>query len=146
VQTLNDPILGWKWDSPQAHEMAYVGMLLWAEILFLMPVAVYGAWALWPTSAKKGTTGPQELLFLVWCCEMFFSTAICINNVFWWDPVAYPADVKRTFVLTYGAWVVVRKLHPMRASLPGGLALLTTRSSFHGLRHVYPHPSTLPRC
>jgi hypothetical protein len=109
LASMKDPILGWSASSPKAHEMAYVGLLLWGEILFLMPVAVYGAWALWPTRAKKGTTGPQELLFLIWAFEMAFSTVICMNNIFWWDPVEYPDDVKRSFVFVYGPWVVVRK-------------------------------------
>lgn len=77
------------------------------EFVFLFPAAVY---AIFRLSQKQGTTGPLELLLLVYGFEMAVSTYLCINDIKLWDPVEYPAAVKNAFIYQiYGPYVILRK-------------------------------------
>ena len=77
------------------------------EFIFLFPTAIY---AIFRLSQKQGTTGPLELLLLVYGFEMAMSTYLCINDIALWDPVDYPTAVKNVFKYQiYGPYVILRE-------------------------------------
>ncbi|KAJ0115475.1 integral membrane protein [Diaporthe amygdali] len=99
VATYNDPLV-----QPET-EPNWMHMVSVVEIGFQLPVALYAAWKL---SGKKGTSGPFELLLLVYAFETAFSTLLCINDVFYWDPAVYSREQKNVFLFQlYGAWLVI---------------------------------------
>lgn len=103
IATYNDPLV-----QPET-EPNWMHMVSVVEIAFQLPVALYAAWRL---SGSKGTSGPFELLLLVYAFETAFSTLLCVNDVFYWDPAIYSPEQKNVFVFQlYGAWLVIRKSH-----------------------------------
>ncbi|KAK2613969.1 hypothetical protein N8I77_000835 [Diaporthe amygdali] len=99
VATYNDPLV-----QPET-EPNWMHMVSVVEIGFQLPVALYAAWKL---SGRKGTSGPFELLLLVYAFETAFSTLLCINDVFYWDPAVYSQEQKNVFLFQlYGAWLVI---------------------------------------
>lgn len=94
---------------------------MYLEVFFLLPTAVYAAYSLLPIGAagrKRGTTGPQELLFLIYAFHSALTTLVCVYDVFWWDGAVYSREVKTEFVFKlYGPWLVVCEL-PSPASVP----------------------------
>lgn len=103
IATYNDPLV-----QPET-EPNWMHMVSVVEIAFQLPVALYAAWRL---SGSKGTSGPFELLLLVYAFETAFSTLLCVNDVFYWDPAIYSPEQKNVFIFQlYGAWLVIRKFH-----------------------------------
>lgn len=101
MATYNDPLVQPETEPNWMHLVSVV------EIGFQLPVALYAAWRL---SGKRGTSGPFELLLLVYAFETAFSTLLCVNDVFYWDPAVYSWEQKKVFLFQlYGAWLVIRK-------------------------------------
>jgi len=85
-----------------------VPLFLWAELLFSLPAILY---ALYRLAGRAGTTGALELLLLVYAFETAFTAAVCINDVGYWDPAAYPPRLKNVFrYQLYGPWFAVPAL------------------------------------
>lgn len=101
VATYNDPLVQPETEPNWMHLVSVV------EISFQLPVALYAALRL---SGKRGTSGPFELLLLVYAFETAFSTLLCVNDVFYWDPAVYSWEQKNVFLFQlYGAWLVIRE-------------------------------------
>lgn len=113
VATYNDPLVQPETAPNWMHLVSVV------ELGLQLPVALYAAWRL---SGKKGTSGPFELLLLVYAFETAFSTLLCINDVFYWDPAVYSLEQKNVFLFQlYGAWFAIRKSHILlQATFVGG--------------------------
>ncbi|ROW14041.1 hypothetical protein VPNG_04040 [Cytospora leucostoma] len=102
VATYNDPLV-----QPET-EPNWIPVMFIIELFFQLPVVIYGAWSL---SGKRGTTGPLELLLLVYAFETAFSTLLCINDVFSWDPAVYSPEQKNVFLYQlYGPWFAIPSL------------------------------------
>ncbi|KAK3398887.1 transmembrane protein 6/97 [Sordaria brevicollis] len=102
----NDPISQWSFSSsiPGSHD-SWIGLFMYFEFFFSLPVVLYGFYRL---ALARGTTGPQELLYLLYALETAFTTLICIHDVFYWDPAVYSPEIKRKMVVQYlGPWVLV---------------------------------------
>lgn len=103
ISTYNDPLVQSETAPNWMHLVSVV------EIGFQLPVALYATWRL---SGSRGTSGPFELLLLVYAFETAFSTLLCINDVFYWDPAVYSREQKNVFLFQlYGAWLVIRESH-----------------------------------
>lgn len=103
IAAYNDPLVQPETEPNWMHLVSVV------EVSFQLPVALYSAWRL---SGSRGTSGPFELLLLVYAFETAFSTLLCINDVFYWDPTVYSQEQKNVFHFQlYGAWLVIRKSH-----------------------------------
>lgn len=78
------------------------------EICFQLPVAIYTLYRL--GRGTKSTTGPLELLLLVYAVETAFSTMLCINHAFYIDPKDFTLEQRDVFIYQLmGPWVAVRK-------------------------------------
>jgi hypothetical protein len=101
VATYNDPLV-----QPET-EPNWMHMLSVVEMGLQLPVALYAAWRL---GGSRGTSGPFELLLLVYAFETAFSTLLCINDVFYWDPAIYSQEQKNVFLFQlYGPWLIIRE-------------------------------------
>ncbi|ROW05445.1 hypothetical protein VSDG_00545 [Cytospora chrysosperma] len=102
VATYNDPLV-----QPET-EPHWMPLMFMVELCFQLPVVFYATWRL---SGKSGTTGRLELLLLAYAFETAFSTLLCINDVFYWDPAVYSPDQKNVFLYQlYGPWFAIPSL------------------------------------
>ncbi|KUI53809.1 hypothetical protein VP1G_01110 [Cytospora mali] len=102
VATYNDPLV-----QPET-EPNWIRLMFIIELCFQLPVVFYATWRL---SGKRGTTGRLELLLLVYAFETAFSTLLCINDVFSWDPMVYSPEQKNVFLCQlYGPWFAIPSL------------------------------------
>ncbi|KAL0471316.1 hypothetical protein QR685DRAFT_595763 [Neurospora intermedia] len=107
IAQYNDPIVQWSPSTsvPGSHD-SWIGLFLYLEFGFTLPVVLYGFFLL--TVKRKGTTGRDELLFLVYALETALTTLVCIYDVGYWDPAVYSEEAKRTMVLQFfGPWFLV---------------------------------------
>lgn len=105
IETYNDPLV------QSATEPNWIQLFFLVELAFSLPTAIYAAFYL---SGTRGTTGPLELLWLVYAFETAFSTLICINEIFYFDPAVYSQDAKNVFMYhLYGPWFVIREFFPL---------------------------------
>ena len=110
IATYNDPIAQWTPQTATGHD-AWIPLFLRIEVVFSLPLVLYAVYRL--GIQRAGTTGPVELLFLVYAFETAFTTLVCINDVFWWDDAVYDQELKRTFIVNlFGPWFVIRKCSP----------------------------------
>jgi hypothetical protein len=80
------------------------------EMLFLLPVCLYAVYQHAVSDRKTGFTGPEELLYLTYAFVTGFTTLVCINDVFYWDPAVYSAQDRNMFLFgLYGPWAAMRK-------------------------------------
>ncbi len=106
ISTYNDPILQWTPEVAAGHD-GWISLFLQIEMIFTLPVVLYAVYRL--GIKRAGTTGPIELLFLVYAFETAFTTFICINDVFGWDDAVYSQELKRTFMFNlFGPWFAIR--------------------------------------
>ncbi|KAG6366728.1 hypothetical protein INS49_000908 [Diaporthe citri] len=99
ISTYNDPLV------QSATAPNWMHLVSVVEIGFQLPVALYAVWRL---SGSRGTSGPFELLLLAYAFETAFSTLLCINDVFYWDPAVYSWEQKKVFLFQlYGSWLVI---------------------------------------
>ncbi|KAK1768154.1 transmembrane protein 6/97 [Phialemonium atrogriseum] len=106
VATYNDPIVQW---TPALGRDSWIPLFTRIEMLFQLPAAAYAVHRL-GRRRRAGTTGADELLYLVYALETALTTLVCLNDVLWWDDVVYPAGLKRVFIFQiYGPWFAIRK-------------------------------------
>lgn len=112
IKTYNDPIVQWSAETAAGHDN-WMGLFMHVEVVFTLPVVLYAVYRF--GIHHKGTSGADELLFLVYALEVAFTTLVCIHDVFYWDSAVYSAELKKTFLVQfYGPWFVIRKCtsHP----------------------------------
>ncbi|KAL2132980.1 hypothetical protein VTI74DRAFT_3050 [Chaetomium olivicolor] len=108
IQTYNDPIVQWSAETASGHD-SWMGLFLHLEFLFLLPTVLYGVYRL--VVQRRGTSGGDELLFLVYALEVAFTTLVCIYDTYYLDSVVYPEELKQTLrIQFYGPWLVVPTL------------------------------------
>lgn len=113
IQKYNDPVVQWSPATAAGHD-SWMGLFLYLEFAFLLPTVLYGVYRL--AVQRRGTSGADELLFLVYALEVAFTTLVCIYDTLYWDPAVHPAELKREMqVQLYGPWLVVRKCPPRDA-------------------------------
>jgi hypothetical protein len=111
----NDPIVQWTPETASGHD-SWMGLFMQLEFAFLLPTVVYGIYRL--GVQRRGTSGADELLFLVYAIEVALTTLICIFDVSFWDAAVYSAELKRELqVQLYGPWCLVRKSLPCVTAL-----------------------------
>lgn len=124
IQKYNDPIVQWSPETATGHD-SWMGLFLYLEFAFLLPTVLYGVYRL--AVQRRGTSGGDELLFLVYGLEVAFTTLVCLYDTVYWDNAAYSAELKRELqVQLYGPWLVIRKCSSdlkSVTSLPGPAAL-----------------------
>ncbi|KAL2190558.1 hypothetical protein L209DRAFT_750681 [Thermothelomyces heterothallicus CBS 203.75] len=109
VQKYNDPIVQWSAETASGHD-SWMGLFMHLEAFFLLPTVLYGLYRL-ALSRRRGTSGADELLLLVYALEVALTTLICIYDVSFLDDAAYPPAVKREMQFQlYGPWFVVPAL------------------------------------
>ena len=110
IQKYNDPVVQWTPATASGHD-SWMGLFLYIEFAFLLPTALYGVYRL--GVQRRGTSGRDELLFLVYGLEVSFTTLVCIYDTLYWDSAACSAELKRELqVQLYGPWLVIRKCPP----------------------------------
>lgn len=107
IETFNDPIVQW---TPELGHDNWIPLFFHIEMLFLLPVCMYTVYTQAFGNRKASFTGPEELLYLVYAFVTAFTTLVCLNDVFYWDDILYPAQAKNVFLFQlYGPWVVIRE-------------------------------------
>ncbi|KAK0617785.1 transmembrane protein 6/97 [Bombardia bombarda] len=114
IATYNDPYVQWLPATavPSGHD-SWIGLFLYIELAFLLPTALYGVYRLGLDSRgrKQGTSGGDELLFLVYAFETALTTLVCVHDVFYWDKEVYSPEVMRSYqVNLLGPWLVIPSL------------------------------------
>lgn len=80
------------------------------ELAFQLPVVLYSVHRLGWAGSGSGTTGPFELVLLIYAFETAFSTMLCMNHVFYLDPADFTPAQRSAFLWQLmGPWVSVRK-------------------------------------
>ncbi|KIH89952.1 hypothetical protein SPBR_00984 [Sporothrix brasiliensis 5110] len=110
VTTYNDPLMDWTPASGAAVGAGgpWMTLFLWIEIAATLPIVLYSVYrftrlatatstATAPSHAAASTTGPWELLFLVYAFETALTTAVCIHDVGYWSPAVYSEADKNVF-------------------------------------------------
>ncbi len=95
---------------------SWVPLFFAVEFAFLLPTVLYALYRLFPfgrgraSATTATTTGPLELLLLVYSFEVAFTSAVCINDVLYWDPAVYSPAQKNMFIYQlFGPWFLVRE-------------------------------------
>ncbi|KAK2067054.1 hypothetical protein P8C59_000822 [Phyllachora maydis] len=112
VATYQDPIVAWRPATSAANGChdSWIGAALHVELLFSLPVALLGVYR-FAVAPRRGTSGPEELLLLVYAFETAFTTGLCMYDVFFWDPAVYSTAMKKTFLYQfYAPWLVLPSL------------------------------------
>ncbi|KAH8880257.1 hypothetical protein GQ53DRAFT_755238 [Thozetella sp. PMI_491] len=105
VETVNDPFAQWTPGKPGSHD-SWIGFFLYVELAFAVPVILLAVYRL--GIRRAGTTGPFELLLMLYAFETAFATAVCIHDILYWDPVVYDDAKKRSFIFEmYGPWFLM---------------------------------------
>ncbi|KAI6353755.1 hypothetical protein MCOR25_008899 [Pyricularia grisea] len=83
----------------------WVRLNAYIEVGFQLPTAVYAALRL---RKGRGTSGGDELLFLVYACQTFYSTLLCAHDVYHWDEKLYTMAEKHFLVGGfYSSWMLI---------------------------------------
>ncbi|SPQ25032.1 c21ff612-e8cc-49cb-afda-36cf764f40fb [Thermothielavioides terrestris] len=105
IQMYNDPIVQWSPETASGHD-SWIGLFLHVEFLFLLPTVLYGVYRL--AVQRRGTSGADELLFLVYALEVAFTTLVCIHDTYYLDSAVYSDELKRTLRFQfYGPWCLI---------------------------------------
>ncbi|EFX05780.1 hypothetical protein CMQ_3849 [Grosmannia clavigera kw1407] len=119
IATHNDPVVQW---TPATHPLlsngggSWVPLFFWIELVFTLPTVLYAVYRLGFVRGRNraplgGTTGPLELLLLVYALETALTTAVCIHNISYWDPSIYSSAQKNTFRFQLmGPWLAMPSL------------------------------------
>lgn len=112
IATYNDPLMQWAPEGAGDGGHSWIPLFFWLELLFLLPVTLYGIREL--GVRRRGTRGQTELLFLVYALEVAFTTLVVINDVSYWDPAVYSDEQKNVFRFQlYGPYFVMRESLPL---------------------------------
>ncbi|TLD31058.1 hypothetical protein PspLS_02434 [Pyricularia sp. CBS 133598] len=83
----------------------WVRLCTYLEMGFQLPTALYAVLRL---RKGRGTSGGDELLFLVYAFETFFSTILCAHDVYHWDEKLYTMADKHFLVgAFYSSWMFI---------------------------------------
>lgn len=119
LATYNDRILSWTPENSGGNN-SWIGLCLAIELGVSLPVVLWGVRRF--VASSLGTTGAEELLFLVYAFETAFTTLICINDISYWDPAVYSPAMKNNFLYQYGPWFVIREFPWCCDVMPGAPA------------------------
>lgn len=100
INTYNDPLF-------QEHLAPnFMHFLFVIEIGFQLPTVLFSLYRF-----RKGTTtGSLELLLLVYAFETAFTTALCMNSVFFIDELVFTPEQRTVFLWQLmGPWVAIRE-------------------------------------
>lgn len=138
IQKYNDPIVQWSVETAAGHD-SWMGLFMHLEAYFLLPTVLYGIYRL--VVQRRGTSGCDELLFLVYALEVAFTTLICIYDTGFLDESVYSPEIKHELQYqVYAAWAVLRKSTAFTwGILPSDFGASHTRSHRHGFPHPGPH-------
>lgn len=115
VQMYDDPIVQWSAKTASGHD-SWMGLFLHLEFYFLLPTVLYGFYRL--ALQRRGTSGADELLFLVYALEVAFTTLVCIHDTYYLDSAVYSEELKRTLRFQfYAPWFLIRELPAARSLL-----------------------------
>ncbi|KAK4209607.1 transmembrane protein 6/97 [Rhypophila decipiens] len=110
IATFNDPIVQWSPDTPRGHD-SWMGLFLYIEFAATLPTVLYAVYRLGLSKRNKGTSGADELVFLVYGFETALTTLVCFHDVFYWDDKVYSPELKNTFKYSFFApWIVMPTL------------------------------------
>lgn len=100
INTFNDPLF-----QPDLAPN-FMPFLFALEMGFQLPTVVYSLLRL-----RKGTTsGPFELLLMVYAFETAFTTALCMYSVFYIDEAVFTPAQRSVFLWQLmGPWLAVRE-------------------------------------
>lgn len=102
ISTYNDPIVQ---EDKAPHFMAVMFAI---EVAFQLPVSLYSVFRL--AFGTKSTTGPYELLLLVYAAETAFSSLLCFYELLGFDSAIYSIPHKNVLLYQmYAPWIVIRK-------------------------------------
>jgi len=108
IETFNDPSVQWSAETASDHD-SWMGYFLYVEMIFILPTTAYGLYRL--AVRRTGTSGADELLFLVYFLELAFTTSIYFNDSFYWDSNVYTTQIKNIIRYQfYGPWIVLPTL------------------------------------
>lgn len=122
VSTYNDPLMDWTPESGAAVGAggSWMALFLKIEIGATLPIVFYSVYRflkLARSSLPKTTTGPWELLLLVYAFETALTTAVCIHDVGYWSPAVYSEADKNVFrYQLFGPYFAMRTFSPCLAS------------------------------
>lgn len=120
IREFNDPIVQWSPDKATGHD-SWISLFMHIEFLFTLPIVLYTVYRL--GIQRKGTSGADELLLLVYGLETALTTSVCLYDVSYWDDALYPSRLKNVFRFQfYGPWMLIRKL--TRIWSPGSWILM----------------------
>ncbi|CAK7243973.1 MAG: hypothetical protein STHCBS139747_005507 [Sporothrix thermara] len=115
VATYRDPLI--EWTPARGAELgaggSWMALFMWIELAFTLPVVVYAVYrfASMKAAATTSTTGPLELLLVVYAFETALTTAVCINDVGYWTPALYSTAEKNVFRFQlFGPWFAMPAL------------------------------------
>ncbi|CAK7234608.1 hypothetical protein SBRCBS47491_009008 [Sporothrix bragantina] len=113
VATYRDPLI--EWTPARGAELGaggnWMSLFLWIELAFTLPVVFYAVYRFASKSATTSTTGPLELLLLVYAFETALTTAVCIHDVGFWSPAVYSTADKNVFRFQlFGPWFAMPAL------------------------------------
>lgn len=110
--TYRDPLMDWT--PALGVELSaggsWMSLFMFIELAWTLPVVLYAVYRFASKSASTRTTGPLELLLLVYGLEVALTAAVCINDVSYWNPAVYSTADKNVFRFQlFGPWFVMRK-------------------------------------
>jgi hypothetical protein len=127
VTTYHDPLMDWTPAKGAAVGAggSWMALFLWIEIGATLPMVLYSVYRFaklatsWSTKSKTvSTTGPWELLLLVYAFETALTPAVCIHDVGYWSPAVYSEADKNVFrYQLFGPYFAMRE-SPSSPPLP----------------------------
>ncbi|CAK7566820.1 MAG: hypothetical protein SEPTF4163_004774 [Sporothrix epigloea] len=111
--TYRDPLMDWT--PALGVELSaggsWMSLFMFIELAWTLPVVLYAVYRFASKSASTRTTGPLELLLLVYGLEVALTAAVCINDVSYWNPAVYSTADKNVFRFQlFGPWFVMPAL------------------------------------
>ena len=97
---------------------SWMALFLWIEIGATLPIVFYSVYRFAKLATKSAgqalsTTGPLELLLLIYAFETALTTAVCIHDVGYWSPAVYSEANKNVFrYQLFGPYFAMRESPP----------------------------------
>ena len=107
LDTYNDKVLTWRPETSGGHD-SWIQLFLYLEFAFLLPTVIYGVLRL--GAQRKGTSGRDELLFLVYAFHTVLTTSVVIYDICFRPDAFGNAATKRQFLFqVIGPWIAIRE-------------------------------------
>jgi len=108
LDTYNDKVLTWRPETSGGHD-SWIQLFLYLEFAFLLPTVIYGVLRL--GAQRKGTSGRDELLFLVYAFHTVLTTSVVIYDICFRPDAFGNAATKRQFLFqVIGPWIAIPSL------------------------------------